>query len=137
GAYMGQRERISMTDEEVRSFLRRKTRLVLGTLRGDGAPAADVAPCCYEEGSLWALVPRDSEALANVRRDPRVACTLEEFPSYFEIKGVIVHARASETTGEERARIAQRFTGRSLDGCAILRLPLEHVVSFDFGKMKK
>ncbi|MGH7857184.1 MAG: pyridoxamine 5'-phosphate oxidase family protein [Candidatus Binatia bacterium] len=127
-----------MSDEEVRGFLARKPRLVLGTIGRHGGPTADVAPCCYDGDSLWALVPSDGEALANLRRDPRVSCTIEEFPSYFEIKGVIVHSRASEAaTDEERRSVERRFGGRSIGECVIVRLPLEHVVSFDFGKIRR
>ncbi|MGH7896927.1 MAG: pyridoxamine 5'-phosphate oxidase family protein [Candidatus Binatia bacterium] len=126
-----------MTDEEVRAFLTRKSRLVLGTLGSDGAPCSDVTSCVYERDRLYALVPRDGDALANLRRDPRVCCIVEEFPSYFEIKGVIVHARASEASGEERERAASRFPAGSGERFVVVRIPLERVVSFDFAKIQR
>lgn len=120
---MAPRERISMTEEEVRGFLATRRLLVLGTLDEDGAPFADVVPYAHDGGSLALALAPGSRSLANIRRDGRVCCIVERFSSYYEIKGVVVRGRAREAGGDGEA--------------VAVRVPLEDVVSFDFAKIRR
>jgi pyridoxamine 5'-phosphate oxidase-like protein len=111
------RERIAMTDEEVRAFLGARHRLVLTTLGPEGAPSGEVHRYVLEDDDLVFSLPQDAGSLANLRRDARACAIVEHFPRYYAIKGVAVHGRVR------------------LDESAA-RLPLDDVVSFDFSKIR-
>jgi nitroimidazol reductase NimA-like FMN-containing flavoprotein (pyridoxamine 5'-phosphate oxidase superfamily) len=134
------RESISMSMEEVTGFLQSQRWMVLGTLAEDGTPWADVVACLLDSGFLYFCLPRGSRSLANISRDNRVCLTIDQFPSYYEIKGVTVHGRAqaipegAAVTG--LASLPDPLTGAPVPGRAVFRLDLADVMSFDFGKIK-
>ena len=68
-------------------------------------------------------IPAGGPAHRNLLRDPRVVCTVEEFPSYAEIRGVSVHGRAAPV---------EVSSGR-----VQFRVDEPRVESFDFGKMSR
>ncbi|MEE9285771.1 MAG: pyridoxamine 5'-phosphate oxidase family protein [Dehalococcoidia bacterium] len=138
------RESIAMDRQEVLDFLRGQRRLVLGTLDPDGAPWADAAPCVLRGDVLFFWIPRDSRSFANIQRDGRACCALDQYPSYYEIKGATLHGRAVEVRDAialEQARAAFELAGGSRDGDlpgdgAVFCMGLDDVVSFDFAKIK-
>jgi nitroimidazol reductase NimA-like FMN-containing flavoprotein (pyridoxamine 5'-phosphate oxidase superfamily) len=112
-----------MAPAEVAAFLARKRFAVVGFRAADGAPDGEPAAFFYAGGSISFEVPRDGRAHRSLLRDPRVVCSLEEFPSYAEIKGVSVHGKAvpAGVTGE-------RVT---------FRIDEPRIESFDFSKMQR
>jgi nitroimidazol reductase NimA-like FMN-containing flavoprotein (pyridoxamine 5'-phosphate oxidase superfamily) len=116
---MTRRPDIRMTPAEVAAFLAGKRRAVVGTLDAQGAPAGEPVDFVYDADVATFTVVRGGAAERNLARDPRVVCSLEEFPSYGEIRGVTLHGRAVRV-GEDRFRIEA-----------------ERVESFDFRKMAK
>ena len=116
---MTRRPDIRMTPAEVAAFLAGKRRAVVGTLDAQGAPAGEPVDFAYDAGVATVTLARDAAAARNLARDPRVVCSLEEFPSYGEIRGVTLHGRAVPA-GELRFRIEA-----------------ERIESFDFRKMPK
>ena len=119
------REAIAMTPAEVAAFLGAQRWMALGTLDAGGTPVGDVVPVRLLDARLRFAVPRGSRADDNIRRDPRVCCAADEFPSYQEIRGVVVHGRA-----EPGAADVLR------DGWVEYALGLDDVASFDFRKMR-
>src|SRR5882724_13226630 len=117
------RPRIAMTPAEVAGFLATKRVATVGTLDGHGAPDGEPAERSCVDGALVFRLPADGRAYQNLRRDPRVVCTVEEFPSYAEIRGVSVHGRAV---------LVEVSSGR-----AQFRVDEPRIESFDFGKMRR
>lgn len=129
------RDRIDMSRGEVLDFLREERRLVLGTLDADGAPWADAAPCSLQGEVLYFSVPRDSRSFANIQRDDRVCCSLDRYPTYYEIKGVTLHGPAVAVT--DAATLAEIGFDQSPGvDAAVFGVGLDDVVSFDFAKIK-
>ena len=120
------REAIAMTRDEMRAFLGTQRWVALGTLDPDGTPVGDLVPATLDGERLRFAVPRGSRADDNIRRDPRVCCAADEFPSYYEIRGVIAHGRA-----EPHAN-ADRLGPEWLE----LSIPIDDVSSFDFRKVR-
>jgi nitroimidazol reductase NimA-like FMN-containing flavoprotein (pyridoxamine 5'-phosphate oxidase superfamily) len=119
------RERIAMTRAEVEAFLGRKGVAIVGTVGPDGAPEAEPARLAWAADGLRFEVPAHGPSDQNLRRDPRVVCSVEEFPSYAEIKGVAVHGRAvAIDAGEAGSQVA-------------FRIENARVESFDFRKMRR
>ncbi len=118
------REAIAMTRDEVLAFFGAQGWVALATLDGDGTPVGDVAPVRLDGDRLCFAVPRGSQADDNIRRDPRVACGADEFPSYYEIRGAVAHGRAEPLGGAD-------------GDWAEWAIPLDDVASFDFRKIRK
>jgi hypothetical protein len=117
------RQRIAMSSEDATAFLATKPVAVIGTLTADGAPDGEAATLVCQGGEVEFEVARDGPTHRNLLADPRAVVSVEEFPSYAEIRGVTVHGRAlrvSETSDRIRFRLAD------------VRLE-----SFDFRKMRR
>ena len=111
---------ISMSPEEILAFLATQRRVVVSALDA-GAPVGTVADVRMVDGALEVTLHPDDPVRALVAADDRVCVIAEQFPTYYEIKGVAAHGRA-------------QF--RADDG-ATFRLPLDDVTSFDFGKLPR
>jgi nitroimidazol reductase NimA-like FMN-containing flavoprotein (pyridoxamine 5'-phosphate oxidase superfamily) len=120
------REAIAMTREEVLAFLGTQRWVVLGTLDPDGTPAGDLVLVALDGDRLRFAVPCGSRTDENIRRDPRVCCAADEFPSYYEIRGAVAHGRAEPHVTSDR--LGPDWTEYSIG--------LDDVVSFDFRKVR-
>jgi len=118
------RESIAMSHGELREFLERTTEVVVGTLGTSGEPAGTLAACALVGDELVFSLP-DGPGRSDVERDPRVCCTADEYPSYYEIRGMTAHGTARPT--EAPPGLAR--------GGAAYAIGLDDVVSFDFGKI--
>jgi hypothetical protein len=116
------RERIAMTDAEVGAFLAGKRRAVVGLRASDGGPDAEPVSFAYVGGVATFDVPRGGVAHRALLADGRVVCSVEEFPSYAQIKGAAVHGRAV-VVGESDATVT-------------FRVDVARIESFDFAKMR-
>ena len=117
------RERIAMTEAEVAVFLAGKRRAVVGLRGPDGGPDVEPVTFAYVGGEATFQVSRDGSAHRRLVADDRVVCSVEEFPSYAQIKGVALHGRA--------------VVFAESDAVATFRLDVARVESFDFGKIKR
>ena len=130
------RERIAMSEEEVRAFLHSQRWVVLGTLDPRGAPEADLALCGLTDATLYFGVERDGRSARHIAQDARVCCAIDQFPTYYEIKGVTVHGRARPITDADEITRVRTLMGDTADR-VIYALPLDDVVSFDFAKIQQ
>ena len=117
------RQRIDMTAEEVAGFLAGKHVAIVGSVGPDGTPDGEPAAFSWVNREALFIVPQGGPTHLNLLRDPRVVCSVEEFPSYAGIKGATVHGRAA-LVGEKRGRVT-------------FRVEAARIESFDFGKMRR
>ena len=120
---MKRRPDIRMTPAEVDAFLAARRRAVIGTVDAAGAPDGEPVDFAWADGIATVAVVRDGPAHRNIQCDTRIVCSLEEFPSYGDIRGVTLHGRAV-AVADASARV--RF-----------RIDAERVESFDFRKMRQ
>ncbi len=138
------RERIAMPQDEIVALLADQRWVVLATLDADGSPWADLAACALDGDVLYFLVCRGTRSHANVERDTRVCCSIDVFPSYYEIKGTTVHGsarRVDDAAVQERlaprlAKPGVPVTDETGDRSDLYALPLDDIFSFDFGRIK-
>ena len=76
-----------MTPDEVKSFLATQDTMVIATL-ADGASTGTVARARLDGDQLVFVVADADPAVDQIARDDRVCCVIDQFPSYYEIKGV-------------------------------------------------
>ena len=117
------RQRIEMTPDELDAFLAAKHVAIVGTVATDGAPDGDPAAFSWVARQALFVVALGGPTHRNLLRDPRVVCSVEEFPSYAGIKGVTVHGTAA---------LVSEGGGR-----ATFRLDGARIESFDFAKMRR
>lgn len=131
------RESIAMSDEELTDFIGAKPWVVVGTLDEDGSPWGDVAASLIEGGQLIFAVPKGTRAAANIERDPRVVCMNDQYPTYYEIKGVTIHGSAERLDDPAlAARLPSDPIERNAADRTVYAVPLDDVTSFDFTKIK-
>ena len=125
------RERISMSRGEVLDFLKRQHCMMIVTLGDAGEPTGDIGRAALDGETLFLGV--GPEARKNLRRDPRMCCANDEYPTYYQIKGVTAHGRAREISDPA----LRRKVGLEQPELAVFALELDDVLSFDFAKIKK
>lgn len=114
---------IRMAGGEVDRFLRTRDTAVVVGAPADGAPWAAVGRLHYDGSDVSFSVPADDPVVALLERDDRACCVVEQFPSYYEIKGVMLHGHAIRR---------RQTTGADAD----FELDVEKIVSFDFAKLR-
>jgi PPOX class probable F420-dependent enzyme len=113
---MSRRQLITMTDEEIQTFLQEQRTLQVATLDHDGYPHLVAMWYILQDQRLVFWTYAKSQKAVNLRRDPRLTCLVECGQSYQELRGVQIKGRAILI--DERAavqgygeRIFARYTG--------------------------
>jgi general stress protein 26 len=121
--------RIAMTAQEAEAFLRQKQVAVLGTLDEGGNPRGRAVRYAMGRRALHLMVPRSSPSLQDLATLPTASATVEEFPSYNAIRGVMAHGPTrffadspAEATPEEWTEVGLR---------------LDRLITFDFSKIAR
>jgi PPOX class probable F420-dependent enzyme len=91
---LSSRELLRMSSDEVAAFLDANHRAHVGTINPDGTP--HVVPLSYVilDGQLTFWTDPRSRKVANIRRDPRVTCLVEDGGHFAEFRAVQVGGHA-------------------------------------------
>jgi hypothetical protein len=120
---MSPRPDITMTVEEIHRFLDANDEVLVVALQPGAPPAGAVGQLLWTDGELGFDLDVDDPVVALLEADDRVCCVVEQFPSYFEIKGAMFHGRA------------HRRPDGPVNGVATFAVERDDTVSFDFGKL--
>jgi nitroimidazol reductase NimA-like FMN-containing flavoprotein (pyridoxamine 5'-phosphate oxidase superfamily) len=114
-----------MSTAEIDAFLRAHHEVVVAANHADGGTLATVGAYDFRAGALAVQLSAADPVVAALRVDDRACLTVEQFPSYAEIKAVVVHGRATvgPVSGE----------GPLVDVVVALG---DDTVSFDFSKQQ-
>jgi PPOX class probable F420-dependent enzyme len=85
-----QRDKVSMSADEVLAFLGAHRKVQIATLNPDGAPHLVAMFYGLSAGRIAFWTYRASQKARNLARDPRVTCLVEDGEDYFELRGVQV-----------------------------------------------
>lgn len=88
------RKDISMTSEEVASFLNQGWNLQVATVGNDGWPHLTTLWYVMRDGLITFRSFRRSQRIVNLGRDPKITVLVEEGRSYDDLRGVMVRGRA-------------------------------------------
>jgi nitroimidazol reductase NimA-like FMN-containing flavoprotein (pyridoxamine 5'-phosphate oxidase superfamily) len=151
----------AMTEDEVKEFLESQRTLILATTRKSGSPVMHALWFTYLDDAIYINIQSASFKNKNIQRDNRVCCLVEAGESYLELRGVMIEGRAVPVDDpEELARVqaaADRKAERIGSGMqelpsyfgesrrrrlergdrVMLRIPLERVRTWDFGKVRE
>jgi PPOX class probable F420-dependent enzyme len=118
---------IAMTAEEADAFMRHKQVAVLGTVDAGGTPRGRPVRYTVGRGVLHLTVPGASPSLVDLAEGSAAAATVEEFPTYDKIRGIMAHGPT---------RYFQDPPGSEEPGeWAEVGLRIDRLVTFDFGKI--
>jgi PPOX class probable F420-dependent enzyme len=98
------RERIRMSEDEVAAFLAGPRKLHLATINADGSPHLVTMYYAIVEDRVAFWTYRKSQKAANIRRDPRVTCLVEDGSAYDELRGVQITGVVREVDGYDEIR---------------------------------
>jgi len=111
-----------MGTAEIEQFLATRTEAVVIGLDDHGLPSGGVGRLMLAGGVVGFALGAEDPVVALLGLDDRACCVVEQFPSYYEIKGVMLHGRATPAV-------------ESNVGEAAFVLDVQRVVSFDFSKL--
>ena len=88
------RKDITMSPDELRSFLEEGRTLLVASLHRDGRP--HLVPMWYvmEDGKVVYRSFTRSQKIVNLRRDPRLSVLVERGEAYAELQGVMIEGHA-------------------------------------------
>src|SRR4051812_33861600 len=92
GLRRSSRPDVSMTSDEVRTFLSEPRTAVLTTIGRDGFPHSAGMWFVVDDDSIRMWTYAKSQKVQNLRRDPRAALLVEVGDDYSNLRGVLVRA---------------------------------------------
>lgn len=100
--------------EQVRAFLEAQYTLTLATRGSQGEPqAADLYYVLLDGLKMGFISSASSRHIANIRRDPRVACTVHAMATQWrDIRGVQIEGTCAPLSGWEGMRAWARYVAR-------------------------
>jgi len=147
------RQSVHMDDAAIAEFLASKIKVQVGTLDSSGGPHLTTLYYVMHDDKITFWTYKTSQKIVNLRRDPRIACLVEDGDAYFDLRGVSVRGRARivDDVDEIRAlgtEIVTRLAGGAdigeegraiVDVQATKRVAVivepEKVASWDHGKL--
>ena len=117
---VNQRSQITMTDEEVATFLEQQRTATMATLGPTGAPHLVAMWYAVLAGQVWFETKARSQKAVNLRRDPRITCMVEEGETYDTLRGVSLEGTGviveePEALWEVGVSVWERYNGPYTD----------------------
>jgi PPOX class probable F420-dependent enzyme len=90
-----QRAQVVMTDEEIRSFLEQGRTASIATIGPNGFPHLVATWYGLVDGKIYVETKSKSQKAVNLRRDRRIACSVEAGDSYDQLRGVAIEGNGA------------------------------------------
>ncbi len=90
-----QRDRIKLTEDELRDYLASARVITINSIGPDGVPHP--IPMFYgieADGAIVMTTYRKSQKILNLRRDPRCSVLVDDGAKYFELRGAVFYGTA-------------------------------------------
>ncbi len=111
-----QRALITMTDDEITTFIDRSRVATMATIGPGGLPHLVAMWYAVIDGQLWFETKGRSQKAVNLRRDDRITVLIESGHTYDELKGVSLEGRATVVDDPDAlwavgVSVWERYTG--------------------------
>jgi PPOX class probable F420-dependent enzyme len=93
-----QRDRVTMTPDEVAEMLAGGRKVQLATINPDGYPHLVTMYYALVDGKIAFWTYRTSQKALNLARDPRISCLVESGDAYFDLRGVQIQGTVETIT---------------------------------------
>src|SRR4051812_29051274 len=88
-----QRSQITMTDDEIETFIERSRTATMATNGPTGMPHLVAMWYAVIDGEIWFETKLKSQKAQNLRRDDRLVCMIEDGLTYDSLRGVSLEGR--------------------------------------------
>jgi PPOX class probable F420-dependent enzyme len=152
---VNQRSQITMSDEEITEFVEQSRTATLASNGPGGVPHLVAMWYGVIDGKVYFETKAKSQKVANLRRDPKIACMIEAGDSYDQLRGISIEGTAviiDDTEADEYWACAQsvfeRYNDAPSDGSdvrpilefmmnkrVVVRIDPERVRSWDHRKL--
>ena len=85
-----QRSQITMSDEEIATYLERSRTATLATIGASGLPHLVAMWYAVIDGQIWFETKSRSQKAVNLGRDARITCMVEDGETYDTLRGVSI-----------------------------------------------
>lgn len=113
-----QRSQIQMTEAEIAEFLVQQRAITMATVGPSGQPHLVAMWYGLVDGKIYFETKAKSQKALNLRRDPRITCSLEAGLTYDQLRGVAIEGTATiidDTDDPEywaaAVSVFERYTG--------------------------
>lgn len=113
-----QRDRVTMTPDEVAELLSSCRKVQLATISPDGWPHLVTMYYTLVDGRVAFWTYRTSQKALNLSRDPRISCLVETGDAYFDLRGVQVQGVVETITDPDEVYAIGLSVGRVVGGGA-------------------
>ncbi len=137
---------LSLTEEELESFLSAGRTLRLATSGSEGLP--HVVPLWYVwfNGTIFMNSTLGNVTIRNLHANPRVAAIVDDGEAYQELRGVLLHGRVEPAGDDPRLdEVSARWSEKYMEGGPLpygrwknrvwLRMTPDRIKSWDFRKI--
>ena len=146
-----QRAQITLSDEEVATFLEQSRVATMATVGPDGQPHLVAMWYAIIDGQIWFETKAKSQKAVNLRRDGRISVLIETGDTYDQLKGVSFEGQGvvvddADALWQVGVSIWERYTGPyteemrpfvevMLNKRVAVRVDVERTRSWDHGKL--
>ena len=114
---MAGRQAVQLDDAEIAEFLASHIKVQVGTLDASGGPhLTTLYYVVDDDGRIAFWTYGRSQKIVNLRRDPRIACLIEEGDEYFDLRGVSIRGRAHLVEDVEEIKKIGRKVASAMAG---------------------
>ena len=89
-----QRSQITMGDDEIVDYIARSRTATMATIGATGQPHLVAMWYAVIDGDIWFETKAKSQKATNLRRDPRITCSIETGLTYDQLRGVSIDGTA-------------------------------------------
>jgi PPOX class probable F420-dependent enzyme len=111
-----QRDKVTMTADEVAAMLAAHRKVQLATINPDGTPHLVAMYYGIVDGQIAFWTYRASQKARNLERDPRLTCLIEEGEQYFDLRGVQVSGVVRVVSEMDEVLAIGRLVAASMGG---------------------
>jgi PPOX class probable F420-dependent enzyme len=117
---VNQRSQITMSDDEVATYLAQQRTATMATIGPSGTPHVVAMWYALIGGQIWFETKSRSQKAQNLRRDPRITCMVEDGLTYDALRGVSIEGRGTivedpELIWQVGVNVWERYTGPYTD----------------------
>lgn len=110
------RDAVRTSEDELHDFLDANMKVQVATIGSDGAPHLTTLFYVLDEGRIAFWTYGRSQKIANLRRDPRITCLVEDGEDYSELRGATVTGTARLVEDhDEILALGSRVARRMMD----------------------
>ncbi|MCU1365273.1 MAG: putative pyridoxal 5-phosphate synthase [Ilumatobacteraceae bacterium] len=111
-----QRSQITMSDEEIATYIKQSRIATMGTIGPDGRPHLVAMWYAVIDGAIWFETKGRAQKVKNLQRDDRITCMIEDGDTYDTLRGVSIEGRGviiddPEVLWKVGVSVWERYTG--------------------------